>query len=286
MPISSSAIDATESALLSAGKPWIASELAIDRDAASPVKWTSTGDHGDSDEADADYPTARAIDGHLHLDTRPDSSATTWYLTGQLTSAAAEVDTLIIRGDFSGGLPTVTLTLSTDAAFTSPTTATTVINVVDGRTVVALTDRYTGASYARLQITDGSAITPQIHEWFVGRRRQLPAFPERPGEMAALRWDGGTFRSASGIEITYAEAAGFVAASWDVIVPESYAAGLRAMRAAANYGARPIWMRWDAEDPYLFRCQSPIEIVQVQPLLHSLRLDVREVAPFVSSEDA
>jgi hypothetical protein len=36
----------------------------------------------------------------------------------------------------------------------------------------------------------------------------------------------------------------------------------------------------------VFRCQSPIEIVQVQPLLHSLRLDVREVAPFVSSEDA
>lgn len=284
MPITSSALSAAESALLSAGKPWVASETAIDPDAASTAKWTSTGSHADADEADADYPTSRAYDGHLHLDTRPDSAATTWYLTLQLTSTAAEVDTFILRGDFNGAQPTITLTLSTDAAFTSPTTLTTVINVADGRTVVALNSRYVGASYARLQITDGSAITPQVHEVFVGRRRQLPAYPDRPAEMLRLRWDGASFRASSGVEITYAEASGYLEAAWSIVVLEADTSGLRSFRAACGYGSAPFWVRWGSEDPYLVRAQSPIEITQTLPLLYDLRLNVRELPPFVSSE--
>jgi len=183
-------------------------------DGSFAAEWRTGGSFASgADATSATYPTTAAYDRLSHIDTRPDSSQTTWYLMFNLGSTLNDFDTVVIGGhNLGSNSATVDLEIADDNAFSTslvsliqwtPSTDIRLVSVDLDEGANANPRRISDAQFIRLKIVAGAGFVPQVGEVYLGNRRQLhtrPAMGYNPDGVASNTSD---FVSHGGVRTRY-----------------------------------------------------------------------------------
>ena len=261
MAYSSAEIGATERVLFDADRPCIVgSNVARFRheDPSNPRRWTSSGAGNGTDVSATGFDAAYGGDDHSHLQTKPNTTAATWYYHVNLASPS-ELDSLaIINHDLGTQGATVALQIDDFINFPAPITLAT-ISPSDDKRIVELDLRDTGSNerrysdvlFIRLEFT-GVAIQPSFGELIIGRRRQLKVEPQSTWDPRNLRSDIARSVSNSGVITTYALKKGRRFASANLDAWESlYISDLETLyEDDTDYGTEPmLWVDTPSSAP-------------------------------------
>jgi len=191
MAYSAADISAQEISDAAADYPLVISRNVIELakgDGSFAAEWRTSGSFASgADATDSDYPTTAAYDLHSHVDTRPDSSQTTWYLMFNLGATLNDISTAVIGGhNLGSNTATVDLEIADDNAFSTnlvslvqwtPATDVRLVSVDLDEGANANARRISDAQFVRLKIVAGAGFVPQVGEVYLGDRRQLHASP-------------------------------------------------------------------------------------------------------------
>jgi len=299
--MSSGAISTAELDYATNNKPMLVGSNALE--SASVEKWLIVDTlSGSADKTLTNHPISRARDRFNHLQTKPDTtSASTWYLSFDLTADVADFDCLFIGGhNFGtvGGL-TVSLEIGTDATFGSVTELyTTTPGSSDKRIFTAdlantgissLPLRHSGERYVRLKMTKGSDFTPAIGELWLGRRRQLPYKFNIAAQEKRTRSEVVRFESRSGVSTTYTLSQGKAMRSGSIEMDDATCiADVTEWWKECGYGTKPfLWIENPTASPsdvHVMTCAPELFFDLTGPSSRSLDLSMSEVAPYLTSE--
>lgn len=264
---------------------------AIELTSGINCRWNTTGTMTGTDLTHTDYPATRLFDRHYHVDTRPNTTATTWYL--MMTADPTDVaNTIVIAGHNLSGVTTILSTADNDA-FTDR------FQVIHNFGVLGSNDRvvhvddldYTGLTRLRLQLDFGSAFTPQISEFVYGKRIVLSNKPREPWDNQWLRSDVTRVKAKSGAVSSYSRNNGQRAASLSYWADDTTdISNVRTIFSGTNYGGKSfVYIDNPNTAPSTTTHFMVMEPEQNLPLvngphLRETTIDMEEVTPFYSSE--
>lgn len=305
--MTAAALASAETDLVTNDKPVLIAANAVENSTSAVWYTTATANiTSTTDLAATDYPSNRAYDRWIHSVTKPNAAAATYYLGFDLSATAASYDCAMIGGhNFAGLGITVTIeiadvntfntNLHTIATFTPSSTSKRLVTY-DLHHTGSDPMRYTvdtstpDGRYARLKIVKATGtFVPEIGEFWLGRRRHLPAKFQSTLDDKRTVSKVSDFESRSGVSTRYTFHRG-----------QTQRAGSAIIDGAANISTVDSW--WSECDqgtkPFLF-CEHPSTDPQSTQLMHQLgglefplvragarelALEMREVYPFTETE--
>ena len=277
-------------------KPLLSGDGAQSRVAA--IEWSDAGSFAGASLEDASYPTGRAYDRGATTRTRPSTAAATRYLLFNLATSPPDIDFIAIinhnLGTIGGGA-TVAFEIANGSTFAGAIslaswTPTTNVRLVD-LTLGGGNNRYTTVPYARLVFTNLGASKPEVGEVWFGKRRQMPHWPQHPWEPAHVEGaDNEVFDADGGDLVTYQRHGGRFEQSMEMkFATDANAAILTGFWSDCSYGAKKgiVIPKPNSAPTRAHLCAWPGGLPPPAPMTPSkrrYRLDMREAAPFYSSE--
>ena len=308
--MAATALTAAEIARVTNDKPVLISSNSLE--AATTAKWIANADKtanieagGTTDNSETNYPASRAYDRWLHLDTRPDSASATWFLAFAMPTTMADFDMAMIGGHNFGTIGGLTVTIEVADNNTFTTELHTIATFTPGtsnKRLVSYVLKHTGSDplryfysvstpisrFVRLKIT-GTSGTPQVGEFWLGRRRHLPYKLDAPLDDKRQRSEYIDHETRTGIVARYVTARARAVRSGTTLID-----------AAADISTVDSW--WSECDqgskPFLFTEQPSTSPADTQLMIHpgeldfklttptgrDLGLQMREVGPMVAVE--
>ena len=287
----------------------LAAHAMSDADSVSTLRWNVNGETTGADITASGFPAERTRDAFAHLRTQPNTAVTSvqplYFVFADSELETPEVDMAVIshpiylgtgNTNLSGIGAQIELQIADDATFsTNLQTIATFSGDFDGTRSFSTDLRHTGSTplrydtvfYWRLEFTcSSSTYTPQISEIWLGRRRQIPRFPDEAYDNNEQISNFSEAGSETGIITRYVRNAGRAVRDVRATIDQaSEYTEISTWWTECKLGTRPFFWFEDqlAGTPYLMtpppRFFAPLE---GGPNLRVWEARFEEVAPFVS----